>query len=316
LRHPKGVATIQVDFDAFTVQELMQEIYAVTEIPPSLQDLKAGYPPHSLTLIPELPLTSLGLSIGEQLIVNTKQPGSGLSSSAGLITSPRGPSAQDSAIFGSGRLPTSQATPIPTSPARVDTSEPDFVETDGGFLIHRIVPDDNSCLFSSIAVVLEQDIRKAQQIRRIVADEIRSDMITWTEAILGLPRNDYISAILKPTSWGGAIELAILANHYHTEIASIDVETGRVDRFTPEAANNSGNRCILIYSGIHYDAVTLAPIKEAPPEFHQTIMAITSSDPNTDPILVAAKQLADKLRQKKAYTNTTTFTLKCEDCGQ
>jgi ubiquitin thioesterase OTU1 len=38
LRHPKGVTTIQVDFDAFTVQDLMQEVYAVSQIPPSLQD--------------------------------------------------------------------------------------------------------------------------------------------------------------------------------------------------------------------------------------------------------------------------------------
>jgi hypothetical protein len=115
-------------------------------------------------------------------------------------------------------------------------------------------------------------------------------------------------------SWGGAIELTILANHFETEIASIDVETGRIDHFTPSEINqnNSGNRCILIYSGIHYDAVSLAPIEDVPPEFHQTRMPVMSYDPQTDFILNAAKKLADKLRQKRAYTNTATFTLKCE----
>lgn len=38
LRHPKGVTTIQVDFDTFTVLDLQQEILSVTEILPSLQE--------------------------------------------------------------------------------------------------------------------------------------------------------------------------------------------------------------------------------------------------------------------------------------
>jgi ubiquitin thioesterase OTU1 len=86
-----------------------------------------------------------------------------------------------------------------------------------------------------------------------------------------------------------------------------------------------------VYSGIHYDAATLSPIKDAPPDFHQTVFPIVSSvrrspiqyvlmhiklsGDNTDPILVAATKLADILRQKKAFTNTATFDLKCEVCG-
>jgi ubiquitin thioesterase OTU1 len=126
------------------------------------------------------------------------------------------------------------------------------------------------------------------------------------------PRDDYISTILKPSTWGGAIELAILAEHYNTEISSVDVETGRIDHFTPSPETDSGNRSILIYSGIHYDAATLAPVKDAPEDFHQTIVPVRGSTPGTDPILKAAKDLADKLRAKKAFTNTSTFTLKCE----
>lgn len=45
----------------------------------------------------------------------------------------------------------------------------------------------------------------------------------------------YIATILKPSTWGGAIELGILAKHFNTEIASIDVETGRIDQFSPSA---------------------------------------------------------------------------------
>lgn len=83
----------------------------------------------------------------------------------------------------------------------------------------------------------------------------------------------YISTILKPLTWGGAIELTILAAHFKTEITSIDVETGRVDRFTPQQ-DQTGTRGVLLYSGIHYDAVSLAPFADAPGEWHQTIFPV------------------------------------------
>lgn len=126
------------------------------------------------------------------------------------------------------------------------------------------------------------------------------------------PRDQYISTILKPTSWGGAIELTIFAAHFGTEIASVDVESGRVDVFAaPPGATNTGNRCVLIYSGIHYDAASLAPVADAPPEWHQTVFSAAGA-PESDPVLGSAKKLATILRGKRAYTNTSTFDLKCE----
>jgi len=129
-----------------------------------------------------------------------------------------------------------------------------------------------------------------------------------------MPPDRYISTIQKPSTWGGAIELTILAAHFETEIASIDVETGRVDRFTP-LAGGSGMRCILVYSGIHYDAASLAPSPDAPPEWHQTLFPVSAAD-DSDPILAGAKKLAGILRGKRAYTNTATFDLRCEICGK
>jgi hypothetical protein len=38
LRHPKGVSTIQIDLESATVQDLLQDIYKITEILPSQQD--------------------------------------------------------------------------------------------------------------------------------------------------------------------------------------------------------------------------------------------------------------------------------------
>ena len=121
------------------------------------------------------------------------------------------------------------------------------------------------------------------------------------------PRDEYIRTILSPNSWGGAIELTILAAHYRTEIASIDVETGRIDRFGNDA---QGGRALLIYSGIHYDAAVLAPEPNAPQDF--CVSVVPSIGAEGEQVLDALRALATKLRAKRAYTNTATFDLKCE----
>jgi len=172
-------------------------------------------------------------------------------------------------------------------------------------------------MFSSVALVFEQDMRKAPAIRQIVAEAIRMDSDAWSDAILGRPRDEYIRAILSPNSWGGAIELTILAAHYGTEIASIDVETGRIDTFSPSSDDDAGaseSRALLIYSGIHYDAAMLAPEPNAPQDFCASIVPAIGAE--GERVLDALRALATKLRAKRAYTNTATFDLRCEVCGQ
>ncbi|KDR73495.1 hypothetical protein GALMADRAFT_251204 [Galerina marginata CBS 339.88] len=323
LRHPNGVSSIEVSFEPeFTVQDLQQEIYATTQILPSRQILKAGYPPRSLTLVPELPIQSLGLQRGDQIFVSEAAEAASparVQSIPQTQSIPAQPIPASASVPAQRSAPTQRSAPGPTprSPP-AQSSGPDSVEVDGGFLVHRVVPDDNSCLFSSAALVFEQSISKAPQMRKVVADGIRNNPETYTEGILGMPPPQYITTISKPTTWGGAIELAILATHYSAEIASIDVETGRIDHFTPGeyGSASTGMRAIFIYSGIHYDAASLAPMVDAPSEWHQTLFPIQSPDDSSDPILIAAKKLADILRSKKAFTNTATFDLKCEQCGQ
>ena len=175
-----------------------------------------------------------------------------------------------------------------------------------------------------------------------MAEAIRRDPETWSDVILGYvatrrvqhiyilalfsrrrPRDEYIRTILSPNSWGGAIELTILAAHYGTEIASIDVETGRIDRFSGSSSSSSSDdagasasesRVLLIYSGIHYDAAVLAPTPDAPQEFCAS-MVPASATAEGERVLEALQALATKLRAKRAYTNTATFDLKCEVRG-
>ncbi|KAF5358363.1 hypothetical protein D9756_001427 [Leucocoprinus leucothites] len=299
--------------------DFQQQIYSASEILPSRQAVKTGYPPRPLTLIPELPFSSLGIVAGDQIIVS-EAPGSNQSGNA--------PHPSSNLIEA---RPLTDNSPLPPSSK---PSGPDFVDTgDGSVLVHRVVPDDNSCLFSAAALVFEQSIANAQKMRKIVAEGIRADPETYNDAILGMSPEQYIQTILKPTTWGGAIELGILAKHYNVEIASIDVETGRIDYFSPPKSASSGMRCALVYSGIHYDAASLAPMADAPPEWHQTLFLIVGvrsfvygdhctnevpqgSEAHADPTILALKKLAGILRAKKAYTNTNTFDLKCEQCGK
>lgn len=74
--------------------------------------------------------------------------------------------------------------------------------------------------------------------------------------LLSRPPADYISTILRSNSWGGAIELSIFAAHFGTEIRSIDVQTGRVDRFGEDAGYETF--VLLVYSGIRASPRLLA----------------------------------------------------------
>ncbi|KAK2466797.1 hypothetical protein APHAL10511_001055 [Amanita phalloides] len=289
IRHPKGTSTIDIPLDdeSVTVHSLQQLIFAASGIPPSLQQLKSGYPPRLLTTISELPISSLGLGRGDHIIVTESAP--------------------------QPVLPPPSRNPASLQPKNTKRSGPDYVDIDGGFLVHRVVPDDNSCLFSAVSLIFEQDMKESRKMREFVVDGIRRNPATYNEAILGMSPERYISAIQMPSTWGGAIELTVLAAHYNTEITSIDVETGRLDRFTPPEGQ-AEMRGIVIYSGIHYDAVSLAPSPDAPQEWHQTLFPVSPGG-NLDASLVAAKKLADILRAKRAYTNMATFDLRCEVCG-
>ena len=185
--------------------------------------VKLGYPPRALTLIPELPLSSLGLQRGDQLVVTDTGLGghrvSGSSSSGvgptlgGLPVSPTRTVASKPAATAAkpqpGAIPsvnkpvtrTSSApaqpqpaarpaaprasTPPPSRTQPSSSSGPETVRTDAGILVHRVVPDDNSCLFASIGIIFEQSQSAAPKLRQLVADAITKDELVYDEAFLG-----------------------------------------------------------------------------------------------------------------------------------
>ncbi|CAO3597896.1 unnamed protein product [Absidia cylindrospora] len=177
-----------------------------------------------------------------------------------------------------------------------------------GFLVQRVMDDDNSCLFRSIGYVLERDSSTmVHALRQVVAQAIQDDPETYLDVLLGQPRSKYIEWIKKDTSWGGAIELSIFSKHYSVEIVSVDVQTGRMDRFGEGAFKE---RVFILYSGIHYDALALSPMENCSTEFDETRFPVS----NDDSLLVAAQELASVLRRDHKYTDVANFSLKCENC--
>ncbi|CAO3677267.1 unnamed protein product [Umbelopsis ramanniana] len=182
------------------------------------------------------------------------------------------------------------------------------VELDGGYLVVREMKDDNSCLFRSVGYALNRNIERTQELREVIAASIRSDPITYSDAILGRPADQYVDWILKPNSWGGAIELAIFSKHFNIEIDSFDVANGRIDKF---GEGQYDERVLLMYTGIHYDVLALTPAMEVSGEFDQTRFSTENGE-----LLQAGAQLANSLKKQRKYTDTSNFTLKCNDCGK
>jgi len=182
------------------------------------------------------------------------------------------------------------------------------VVTTDGILIIKEIPDDNSCLFNSVRYVTQNKHLDIAHMRKIIADSIKNDPINFNDAILGKPIEEYIKYIQQPKTWGGYIELLIFSDYFKIEICSIDVKTNRVDRF---GEGKYKEMVFLVYNGIHYDAVALKPFEEAPEEVERTIF-----ESNEEYLVGALKALGKNLKEKKLFTDTSSFNLRCGICNK
>ncbi|KAL5737669.1 hypothetical protein ACOSP7_030430 [Xanthoceras sorbifolium] len=127
-----------------------------------------------------------------------------------------------------------------------------------GIVVRRVIPSDNSCLFNAVGYVMDHDKNKAPELR---------------QAFLEKPNEEYCSWIVDSEKWGGAIELAILADYYGREIA-------------------------------------MSPFDGAPEESDQTIFPVRS-DRTIGPAEGLALNLVKEQRRKRSYTDTSNFTFRC-----
>ncbi|KAF5727960.1 ubiquitin thioesterase OTU1 isoform X1 [Tripterygium wilfordii] len=180
-----------------------------------------------------------------------------------------------------------------------------------GIIVRRVIPSDNSCLFNAVGYVMDHDKHKARELRQVIAATVASDPLQYSEAFLGKPNEDYCTWILDPEKWGGAIELSILADYYGREIAAYDIQTTRCDVYGQDKGYSE--RALLIYDGLHYDALAMTPFEGAPEEFDQTIFPVRK-DRTIGPVEGLAVNLVKEQQRKRSYTDTANFTLRCGVC--
>lgn len=343
IRGPEGQSTVTLANTA-TVGELASQLSKATSI--SRLEIKYGYPPRPLQLDEFEATTKLsdtGIEIdGEQLIVSRAQddvsesapqaneprpnsPRENMKSSsngAGENSKPEPPPSSFS-FAGVGVPPPEPANANPKSQAarsdkplalsrKTPSTEPPEISlpSHGSTLVLRIMPDDNSCLFRAFGNAFLPDMDNMTELRSIIAQYIQSHPDTYSAAVLDQKPDDYCRWIQTPDAWGGAIELDILSRHFELEICSIDVQTCRVDRFN----EGRDQRCILVYSGIHYDTIALSPAERgvfAPPEFDTKVFEAADKE-----VLEKAVELCRILQGRHYFTDTARFSIRCNECGQ
>ncbi|RUO96210.1 hypothetical protein BC936DRAFT_142420 [Jimgerdemannia flammicorona] len=95
---------------------------------------------------------------------------------------------------------------------------------------------------------MERDVSNSRKLRQIITNQILRDPVKYNDAVLGQKTDAYCKWILKQNNWGGAIELGIFSSHFGVEIDSIDIQSGRIDKF---GEGQYTERVFVLYSGIH-----------------------------------------------------------------
>ena len=173
------------------------------------------------------------------------------------------------------------------------------------------MPDDNSCLFTAFGGALPKQL-PVPQLRGMIADYVLNHQDEYNEAILGMPPLEYAEKIQDKDRWGGAIEMSIFSKIFDMQIYALDVK----EQLPYEFGEDKDSRCILVYSGIHYDRVAFSPSEppykqsDLPPELDRTIWP-TSDDEVAD----LAKQRLVQLNDMHYYTDPAEILLKCEVPG-
>ncbi|KAL2816843.1 OTU-domain-containing protein [Aspergillus cavernicola] len=291
IRGPSGQFTVAIAEDA-TVGDLRNQIVDKTGL--TSYDVKYGYPVKALSLDqfdPQHSVTELGVELnGEQLIITARD---------GVTQTEEQPIVR----------PPSPKLSLSRKPNKSLADDPPEVasEEHGGIFVLRVMADDNSCLFRAISTALMGGEDTMTELRSMVAENIQKHTDEYPEVVLEMKPDDYCHWIQDENSWGGAIELNILSKELNCEICSIDVQTLRIDRFN----EGQPQRCILVYSGIHYDTIALAPFSGAPPNHDAKVF-----DAEDPAVLEKSLALCKLLQQKHYYTDTAGFQLQCKICSK
>lgn len=270
LKSKKGQFIVKDLTNQTTVADLKKRVAEVTQIKESQLHILLGFPPRPLvTQSTQQTLQASGISNGETLIVEEKE-------APAVVMEPN--LEDDEAL--ARRLQQEEEEEQLRQVVAAATAEGvgnderlivppgqsgggggiDGGSSSGNFngiLLKKVVPADNSCLFTSIRFVLngKVDNEGSEMMRHIIAQEVAANPQEYNDAVLSKSNSEYCAWIQKPDSWGGAIEVAILSSYYGIEIDVVDIQNAIINRFGED--KNYGLRVFLLFDGIHYDPLYL-----------------------------------------------------------
>ncbi len=280
VKTPNGQHRISSLTTESTISQLEQELFRLTNIPPGSLKLLHGYPPKPLVhKTSNTHLSEFGFASGDTLIVERSQ---GSIQGGEDIGHAKTCDALAAAQFGKG------------------------------VLTRRVVPANNCCLFTSVDFVVNSrrqvELDSAKPMRKLIAKIVSGNADLYNEAFLGKSNSCYCSWIKREDSWGGAIEISLLATYYKVEIDVVDTQSGRIDRFGED--RNYDQRVLLIYDGIHYDPLVMEVLDST----QSSPLLQTVFPRSDDSVLMQAQEIASEAKQSRQYTDVDNFTLRCLIC--
>ncbi|XP_057376067.1 ubiquitin thioesterase OTU1-like [Daphnia carinata] len=274
VKHKGGQSVISTLTLTSRVDQLLDELSKSTQIPVHLVKILRGFPPIALDISDKsVSLGDCGLQERDTLLVE--------------------------------ELPVVQSSECLPS-AHSEGGAELLKDAPTGILMRKVVPSDNSCLFTSIGFCLsgKPDPTSSSFMRELVASTVVSQTEQYNEALLGKPNKEYKKWILQDDSWRGAIELAILSSYFGLEIDVVNTQHSLINKFGED--QNYGQRILLIYDGIHYDPLYLEPFDGSS---NKTLFPTTDTS-----VLQQAEELAAEARASHQFTDVNHFTLKCMVC--
>jgi len=301
----------------------------------SINQLMFGYPPKKLKPTPknrETSLAELSIKNGDVLTVKT-----GNSDNVGSTvpkTPPRKRSSEDQdykpaspVVIGEKRRNTPSRSNNTSKPTTTPLTSTTLSPQTNITALRFEVPADNTCLFYSIYYLLHGELNKneARSYRKIVSNKILTNSTgipDFHESMLGKPKDEYCAWIQSDDSWGGAIELSILSNHFKICVQAVDVKTCRIHRF-PADGKFQDKTVFVLYDGIHYDPLylDLFSSKSTTFDFRTTAEINGVKAECGEKVKFAGRieksmvEVGRILQAARQYTDTANFKIRCGNCG-
>jgi ubiquitin thioesterase OTU1 len=174
--------------------------------------------------------------------------------------------------------------------------------------IRREVDADNSCLFSSVAYLIDKSNfgeSSSLKFRNIIIEYLLNN--EFDSNLLDQSKEKYIEFIQNTQNWGGALEVKMFSEIFRKQIVCIDVKTNRADIYGED--KKYIQRIYLLYNGIHYDPLVMNYDLSADPSTDITIF-----DSDDQEIFELMKCLL--LEYKKKGDFVEFYSMECNLCNE